>query len=259
MPLPLTPSPVYTPAWHGNTSVPHPSNIFLSQAYSKHHVHPPNSDFSPDQDDVPMFSGYLSPSPTNDCQLLPALGDAFMEDIEAVPSMEAIPRLRKRKMTKAQAIDAVQNVLQEVGLTPAVFLLHLLNPDTSHPSARDALFHRKNEDNISKLLTAILNDEKGSRIFKKWMAPHAIDLVCELVNKEMEAAKPSLYMTTAQTTPEFVEEWDINKIMDPVAKEITPTWSSVLLAASEPNKSHEEQARNRPTVSFVIIWPFIYY
>ncbi|KDR79155.1 hypothetical protein GALMADRAFT_93006 [Galerina marginata CBS 339.88] len=85
------------------------------------------------------------------------------------------------------------------------------------------------------------------------MTPHAVDIVCGLVNEEMEAAKPSLYMTTAQTTPEFIEGWDINTIMDPIAKDITPTWSSVLYAATEPKGSHDEQSRNRPTVSFINI------
>jgi hypothetical protein len=47
------------------------------------------------------------------------------------------------------------------------------------------------------------------------MAPHAVDIVCDL-NEEMEAAKPNLFMTTAQTTPEFVEGWDINVITDPI-------------------------------------------
>ncbi|KAF8804754.1 hypothetical protein BYT27DRAFT_7225339 [Phlegmacium glaucopus] len=69
------------------------------------------------------------------------------------------------------------------------------------------------------------------------MVPHAINIVCDLVNDEMEAAKP---------------RWDINKIMDPIAVDITPTWSSVLHAASEPRGSREKGSRNRPTTRNII-------
>ena len=84
------------------------------------------------------------------------------------------------------------------------------------------------------------------------MVPHAVNIVCDLVNEEMEAAKLNLFMTTAQTTPEFVKGWDINTIMDLIAKDITPTWSSILHAASEPKGAHNKQSCNCPTVSFAI-------
>ncbi|KAF8815609.1 hypothetical protein BYT27DRAFT_7224855 [Phlegmacium glaucopus] len=84
------------------------------------------------------------------------------------------------------------------------------------------------------------------------MVPHAVDIACDLVNEEMEAAKPNIFMTTAQTTPEFVEGWDINTIMDPIAKDVTPTWSSVLHTASEPKGSHDKQSRNCPTTRNII-------
>ncbi|KAF9486497.1 hypothetical protein BDN70DRAFT_794191 [Pholiota conissans] len=70
------------------------------------------------------------------------------------------------------------------------------------------------------------------------MAPHAIDFVCESVHEEMEAAKPYLSMTTAQTSPEFIESWDINAIMDPIARDITPMWTAVLNAATESKICH---------------------
>jgi hypothetical protein len=40
---------------------------------------------------------------------------------------------------------------------------------------------------------------------REWMEPHAVDLVCEIVNREMEDTKPSLKMYTTEVTPEFIE------------------------------------------------------
>ena len=175
-----------------------------------------------------------------------------MIQVQLLQQIDTQPRLRKKKTTKVEAIKLVQNILLDADLTPTLLLLHLLGPDTSNPLARTAFFRQTNEDNICQLLSTIIEDDKGSRILKKWMVPHAVNIVCDLVNEEMEAAKPNLFMTTAQTTPEFVEGWDINTIMDPIAKNITPTWSSILHAASEPKGSHDKQSRNRPTASFAV-------
>lgn len=194
----------------------------------------------------------LSPLAIDNCQLLPAFKDASRNDLSLASPTDTRPRLRKKRTTKVEAIKLVQNILLDADLTPTLLLLHLLGPDTSNPLARTAFFRRTNEDNICQLLSTILEDDKGSRILKKWMVPHAVNIVCDLVNEEMEAARPNLFMTTAQTTPEFIEGWDINTIMDPITKDITPTWSSILHAASEPKGSHDKQSRNRPTVSFTI-------
>jgi hypothetical protein len=57
------------------------------------------------------------------------------------------------------------------------------------------------------------------------MSPHALHLICKKIHKEMEEAKPSLRMNMGDVTPEFIEQWDIEKIMGPVACNTTPTLS----------------------------------
>ncbi len=78
-----------------------------------------------------------------------------------------------------------------------------------------------------------MSEKQGAEILNEWMFPHAVTLVCETIHAEMEAAKPFLHMTTAETTPEFIESWDINEIMDPISEKTTPTWSTILAAATE--------------------------
>lgn len=115
-----------------------------------------------------------------------------------------------------------------------------------HYLARKALFRETNEENLNRLFNLMLEDENGSHIIKKWMKPHAVDLVCDLVHDEMDQAKPSgLYMTTNNTTPEFIESWDINDIMDPVANVVTPTRSAVLDAATETKSATRKSNRHK--------------
>ena len=79
--------------------------------------------------------------------------------------------------------------------------------------------------------------EKGSAIFEDWAGPHAIQIVCEKVHQEMEAAKPDLKMNTKNVMPEFIARWEINTLMEPIAQDITPTLMAVLMAATESKES----------------------
>ncbi|KAF9559706.1 hypothetical protein CPC08DRAFT_750799 [Agrocybe pediades] len=72
----------------------------------------------------------------------------------------------------------------------------------------------------------------------------------------MEAAKPMLRMSINDVTPEFIEQWDVNPIMDPVAA-VTSMWTSILYAATEPSQSWRTEStgsdtRNRPTTRHII-------
>jgi hypothetical protein len=78
-----------------------------------------------------------------------------------------------------------------------------------------------------------------------WVRDDGVNHICHLVSNEMELAKPLLKMELK--APEYVEQWDVAAIMDPVAM-ITPTWTKILYAASEPQRHESEDARNRPTV-----------
>ena len=54
-------------------------------------------------------------------------------------------------------------------------------------------------------------------------------------------------MKLKDVSPEYIERWDVATIMDPVST-VTPTWTKILYAASEPHRSESEDARNWPTV-----------
>ncbi|KAF8151360.1 hypothetical protein B0H34DRAFT_822387 [Crassisporium funariophilum] len=122
-------------------------------------------------------------------------------------------------------------------------LIHLLESAQTggiHARLGKAFFRQTNEENICRLLDFIMDNKKGAAILREWMRPHAIALVCDQVHDEMEAAKPFLRMTTAETSPDFIESWDINSIMDPVSNNITPVWTAVLTAATEPKQYRVE-------------------
>jgi len=78
---------------------------------------------------------------------------------------------------------------------------------------------------------------------ESWVQDSSVDHICKLVSNEMESAKPLLKMKLKTVSPAYVKQWDVATIMDPVVT-ITPTWTKILYAASEPQRSESEDTRN---------------
>lgn len=110
---------------------------------------------------------------------------------------------------------------------------------------------------MPKNSTLLIQDDKGHPIVSQWMLPHALSQVCDEIHKEMEDTKPSLQMKMSKVSLKFLEEWDIEKIMGPVAHNTTPTLSLVLDAAIESKASHSKpktvKSKNQCTASLIIM------
>ncbi|KAG5650030.1 hypothetical protein H0H81_001035, partial [Sphagnurus paluster] len=142
-----------------------------------------------------------------------------------------IPHMHKPGQSKVEHVRKALDILRPARITPA----------------------ENASDRLETLLDTIWSNEKGARAMKAWFYDQAIDLVCDLVNLEMEAAKPALHMSTSDITTDFIASWDINSFMDPIAEKITPVWSRVLRAATESKQSKEKaktpRSRNCHVVS----------
>jgi hypothetical protein len=179
---------------------------------------------------------------------------SFMDSLS--PELSGVQRTRKGQQSKADTILCALQMLKKARVT-ATELLELV-ANGSQPGL--AYFHSgfyatRNHDCILSLFNTIWAHPKGKTLLEGWMHPHAIDLVCKSVHREMEAAKPFLKMGVSEVTPEFVSNWDIRKTMEPIGTHITPVWTKVLNAATQPklevtleNTQDEDDSRNRRTV-----------
>jgi hypothetical protein len=63
---------------------------------------------------------------------------------------------------------------------------------------------------------------------------------------------PYLRMSSKDVTLDFLSNWDINSLMDPISQNITPVWSEILDATTEGNESKIREkglkSRNRHMV-----------
>lgn len=123
-------------------------------------------------------------------------------------------------------------------ITLSGLLAAILNEDSQEEFGYyHAAFYAGNKSSFTSLLDLIWRNDKGSCIMKKWMKSHAIDLMCDIIHNEMDKAKPALQMRTADATPDFISNWDINKIMEPIALSTTCVWSQIFDAATETAES----------------------
>lgn len=158
-------------------------------------------------------------------------------------------RRRQPKVSKKEFVRKKLGELYEAKISLPDILSYIID------SANGTFEGYRNAFLTSKHLFPFLNqlfaDEKGRRLIQEWMFPHAVELVSEKIHTEMEEAKPELKMGTADVTPEFIAQWDINGLMNSVAEK-TPTWSRILEAATEEKsaqlKPKTAKSRNRLTV-----------
>jgi hypothetical protein len=87
-------------------------------------------------------------------------------------------------------------------------------------------FFLNDKTRIHDLLDIIWNEKKSKPVFETWFKDNGIQHICKLVSKEMESVKPMLKMNIKDVTPQFIEQWDVNEIMDPVAAATPTSWWS---------------------------------
>ena len=163
-----------------------------------------------------------------------------------------IPRSRKPRESKISTVVAALDILRGAKVTPTELLSMIISGEYAELySYRMSFLSSSNNTHFCDLLSTIYSDDKGRTILNTWMDTFGVEHVCKLVSVEMETAKPQLHMNLDEVTPEYMSKWNINNIMDPISTNITPVWSKVLFAATEPlKKDHEKpNTRNRKIVS----------
>ena len=157
-----------------------------------------------------------------------------------------VPRLRKERASKVGTMSAALNDLRKARISVTDLLLAILSGEFSEFYSHRLAF-LSDSGRIRELLNTIWAEKKSRPTIENWVQDVGLDHICNLVSNEMESAKPLLQMKLKAVSPEYVEQWDVAAIMNPVAM-ITPTWTKILYAASEPQRRETEDARNRPTV-----------
>ncbi|KAH9025426.1 hypothetical protein EDB84DRAFT_1439715, partial [Lactarius hengduanensis] len=123
---------------------------------------------------------------------------------------------RKPKVARMASLLSIVQRLQALKFTVIDLLVCVIDGQGEFEGFRNALFSPRNRNALTRLFNKFYHNDKGRTIFTDWMLPHSVTLVQETIHAEMEAAKPHLRMHTKEVTPNFIEEWDIHRIMEPI-------------------------------------------
>lgn len=148
----------------------------------------------------------------------------------STPSIPVINRVRHGKSSKEDKVHEVLNTLGEVALTSLEYVtLFLRLRSTRLVDYQTAAFNDRSP-HIDDMLDAIWDDPRGQERLKKWMEPHAVDLVAAKVSVEMEQAKAPQLLLSKAVDPKYIATWDVNSFIKPST---TPIWTRILTAATD--------------------------
>lgn len=161
------------------------------------------------------------------------LSGSFLQD--AAPIL--VQPLHENVMSSAQTehVRTALSHLRKAHVTPLRLLQMILasdNTDKQFFPLKTAFYRKDNEHSVHQLLNTISGTTNGHSSLESWIQGDGCDVVRSIIHREMEAAKPLLAMTSSVTTPDFMNTWSINAIMDPVDK-VSPFWTSILSAATD--------------------------
>lgn len=168
-----------------------------------------------------------------------------------------IPRTY-RKLDKAKSMHDALATLRSASLTPMDLILNICDPEQpSFEAVRNKFFGSDNHGRLLDFVRLIHDNKHTKDAFSGWLSPVALKHVGDLVDEEMESAKPDLRMYTTEINPQYMAEWDLAKFMDPVVKK-APTFTRILERAtySKETCDDDDSTRNRPIVVSFILYYF---
>ena len=130
-------------------------------------------------------------------------------------------------MSRFERIDEALDVLKAGHLSPFDLILAIL--DDEKYGGYKTEFYKKDNKNLGEFLDLVLSNETGNKKLRKWMEPHALDLVCEKVNEEMDNVRSAERLPGLEAIASTsVENWSVFG-----HSERAPFLTRILLTAAE--------------------------
>ncbi|KAJ3755806.1 hypothetical protein EV360DRAFT_49073 [Lentinula raphanica] len=131
--------------------------------------------------------------------------------------------------------------LKKEGLRFGEFVEMILNQDHKCFEPYRTGFYRQD----SQFFVPILDNMYQSRgeMFREWMEPHALDLICSKIRSEFRQTEPTMYMSPAQVSADSFSTWNIQDMFGNMKtlEEQMPRWNSILEAATTTDHTRHEK------------------
>ena len=124
-------------------------------------------------------------------------------------------------------------ILHDSQISILDLLLDIQQSDNPEFMKHQAGFLANPSGKLVKLLDHVFEDKHGRSAVMSWVEQLAVDIISDMVMKEMEDIKTSLKWTINNTTPDTLLTWDINMIIGLLVENKAPTLGCLLQAASQ--------------------------
>ncbi|KAH9011630.1 hypothetical protein EDB85DRAFT_2159783 [Lactarius pseudohatsudake] len=130
-------------------------------------------------------------------------------------------------MSRAERIGKALGLLKDGRLSPFDLILEVLNDNNvEYAGYRNELYKVGNQK-LAKILDSILTADSGKQKLWLWMQPHALEIVCEVVDKEMDSVtKGELLPGVSAITPDFIKSWTVEDMCNVIVKQLSYQRSS---------------------------------
>ncbi|KAJ3534736.1 hypothetical protein NMY22_g6793 [Coprinellus aureogranulatus] len=228
---------------------------------------------TPPEEDAIMddFQSFLTASPPPNTAPELVVPPLSPPSESATPSTAPKPQNQEEPSKAIEATWKALEVLRESKISFTTAILTVLDPSNAKfVNYRNRFFDKRNHANIRSVLDSVRENKHTREEFVEWMTPWATDHIATTIHEEFEASKPYLRMDNADITPEWIENWDLKAIMEPVCRDVMPTWTTMLTAATSPkfkageaNKDSDDEfdqdedakdgeTRNRPVGRYIV-------
>ena len=115
------------------------------------------------------------------------------------------------------------------------------NEKVDYAGYRNELYKDKSSK-LSDILDLIIVTEAGKQKLYSWLRPRALELVCQVIDKEMDSVtKGELLPGLSAITPEFIKSWTVEDV-----NERAPFLTGVLLRAAQTALAKEKNILKNP-------------
>ncbi|KAJ8083511.1 hypothetical protein PM082_009385 [Marasmius tenuissimus] len=216
-----------------------------------------NDDRLPPSSPIPEFQGDFEPP---DLSHKRSYQDNVENDTPSSPALPVcsspppfpIPRQRSARTRPREKNERVLDEMRAHQVHPLQLLADILDPEVEYYERWWKQMLREDTKQVDRLLDMLWKHEAGRKRLREWFCPHAPEMVCTEIKKELQGTLEAYRFSTSRVTPDFLATWlpyeyDKNGNPRPFGHQHMPMWLKVLDAAIPPKA--EDNSRDWELVS----------
>ncbi|KAF8274044.1 hypothetical protein EI94DRAFT_1768902 [Lactarius quietus] len=150
-------------------------------------------------------------------------------------------------MSRVERITKALGVLKDGRLSPFDLILEVLDSNnTEYAGYRNELYKSKN-DKLQKILDSVLITDSGKQKLWSWMRPHALEIVCGVIDEEMDSiTKEDILPGLSAISPDYIKSWTVADVSEqlPFVTQVLRRAAQTFLAKETNKKKHPEAMCN---------------